>query len=489
MSSKSKSDKLPVILPLADREKLEQTVDLYNLSLKGKKIGCEDWVRAEKGLKKKVKQSNDYLISTFYESLVCKSGRVLYTAVCEAIETKLVGYKLLSSKGKFRLHPKPIDFSLLNLAIEFKPDGFLTLCKKALSELNGQLVGATLLQHGLANIQIADAPDNLCIYLNPLRWRGNITSNSFHTCLVATVRKIALVIIKTAYPEIQNKDLTESCVDRHMALDKVEVVYSHFQKWVTDTEVTKNLKYHDMFYLDDAISSFLCTVVPNALQAVLKSSNAKASTGKFLRKVEASKRLGNIHKAPEFSNEIIYLYKRHPSCKTKGHNILSATAYVECCRTDGKVPINVFHCTECKRWFIGQKSFQQYRMKYGLPFVDIEADEDVGRKYAFNTFDSFESQSILNLYGYNNVNANGPNEQQRHMLLAELIEFKLLSKNRIISHIEGLISLNGRKDGLARAVARWNTDLIFVNNYDLHRQAKVYGVILARAKQKHYRSV
>lgn len=82
------------------------------------------------------------------------------------------------------------------------------------------------------------------------------------------------------------------------------------------------------------------------------------------------------------------------------------------------------------------------------------------RKYNYNPF------SRLALYGYS-VGKNGLNDEGRKQILIYIIEHQVMTKSKIISHLQGLISLReNRTDAdFTSAISKWKKDIVFVNGY------------------------
>jgi len=78
----------------------------------------------------------------------------------------------------------------------------------------------------------------------------------------------------------------------------------------------------------------------------------------------------------------------------------------------------------------------------------------------------FRQYSELGLYGYK-VGASGVDRKKRHEILDYIIEKKILSRNKIISLLNGNISLRkGRSDrDFTKAIHDWEEDIEYVSNY------------------------
>lgn len=78
----------------------------------------------------------------------------------------------------------------------------------------------------------------------------------------------------------------------------------------------------------------------------------------------------------------------------------------------------------------------------------------------------FNPFSRLALYGYS-VGQKGLDDEERRKILAYVIDYQIMSKSKIISHLQGLISLRDKRTDadFSCAINKWQKDIIFVNEY------------------------
>ena len=84
-----------------------------------------------------------------------------------------------------------------------------------------------------------------------------------------------------------------------------------------------------------------------------------------------------------------------------------------------------------------------------------------------DVYDSFSSVSELALYGYSVGYTSYLTENDRHKILAYLIDNNIMKPYSIISHLQGQIRLKEKieyKD-YSRAIREWKNDIRFVDNY------------------------
>ena len=123
-----------------------------------------------------------------------------------------------------------------------------------------------------------------------------------------------------------------------------------------------------------------------------------------------------------------------------------------------------------------------YDKNNGYPFVDtqifrtfIKNHGKPAAVFSFNKYnlsngfdwDNLEMESALTMYGYNVSKKEGLSVTERQNLLAELIDFELLSVKQIVSHLKILInSRTGEKYIAARG--KWTVDKHYVENYKMN---------------------
>ena len=84
-------------------------------------------------------------------------------------------------------------------------------------------------------------------------------------------------------------------------------------------------------------------------------------------------------------------------------------------------------------------------------------------------------ESVLMQYGYNVSQTEGLSQRARQKILALLIDNKALSKSEIISYLDFFISQRATQSRMQLAIAKWETDREFVENYRTGEYTK-YGV-------------
>lgn len=147
------------------------------------------------------------------------------------------------------------------------------------------------------------------------------------------------------------------------------------------------------------------------------------------------------------------------------------TALVYCANRVEPVYIDVYYSKRQNKYFINEESYRQYRVRYGLPYVHLVADEYDGDM----DYGNLRKNSELNLYGYTVAKTAEMSTGERQRLLQQLMDNGLMSKHQIVNHLEWLIHRQSGRIKMEDACDCWREDLRFVNNYRLNAQRKIQG--------------
>ena len=128
-----------------------------------------------------------------------------------------------------------------------------------------------------------------------------------------------------------------------------------------------------------------------------------------------------------------------------------------------KVPAG--YCKECNVYFIFEDVYKQIQNR-GTPICrlyDWKAIESGA--HAGNMM--LAKESLLKQYGYN-VNSNeGLSSDRRKRILQILVDNHIMTKSEIISYLKFFISQRKNNSSMKMAVAKWNSDKEFIENYKM----------------------
>lgn len=179
----------------------------------------------------------------------------------------------------------------------------------------------------------------------------------------------------------------------------------------------------------------------------------------------------NKYHTPDPNNftpqDVLYIYKGNIRCHRYGHHIIQATAILHN-KTDNEVQLNVEYCTECKKFILEYTVFEQYRNRYGVLIGNFKmvVNGEFDGEY------DLAKESPLMLSGYNVSQRDGYTSRERHYILARIIHDGIMDKGEVIRYLSYFIHKNGAKPGNEVALAKWEEDLAFVQEYDISTQPK-----------------
>ena len=160
---------------------------------------------------------------------------------------------------------------------------------------------------------------------------------------------------------------------------------------------------------------------------------------------------------------IVLSNTRH--CSYKNHNTTDVTIQVPVVKNDGHVTdikILASYCKECNRYTILKEDFKKID---GIILCEII---DETNPYNNDTVDEFvleQRESILYKYGYNVQSKINLSSQQRHIILASVIEANILTRRQIIDHLTTLIERGSKIPNWKEATSKWKEDKYYVQSY------------------------
>lgn len=149
-------------------------------------------------------------------------------------------------------------------------------------------------------------------------------------------------------------------------------------------------------------------------------------------------------------------------CQGKGHPIERLTGIlVSLSRKPVRVTIG--YCQKCRKYFVGEVAFRACCKEHG-PLLGNYRFARTGRGDG-GWFEELASESVPRLYGYTVNKSDGLTPGQRRLILASLMDRRVVSQAYLIRLLELNIK-NGRKLKYKEAAcAKWESDLEWVKRY------------------------
>ncbi len=146
------------------------------------------------------------------------------------------------------------------------------------------------------------------------------------------------------------------------------------------------------------------------------------------------------------------------------HNVESVT--IKALNAQGTlITFNAFYCHNCNEYYTTRENIEKNFTLNRYPLIRFN--------FHFRQAYARREESELMMYGYT-VKEGELSANQRQNLLARLITFGFLDKSYITGFIKYLINNNGRRANMKSAVEKWQSDLEFVQNFNIGTQRTVY---------------
>jgi hypothetical protein len=166
-------------------------------------------------------------------------------------------------------------------------------------------------------------------------------------------------------------------------------------------------------------------------------------------------------------------------CHKKHHTVQQVDALINVINPDGNLircEIPASFCKDCGIYFILESTYQKLK-NYGTIACRVTdektylSDSTSGSSFRMN----LATESILMQYGYNVRQTSSLTAEQRRNILKMLIDHNICSKDKVISHLDHMISLFGKQNTnkLDLAISKWQSDRDSISDYKVGSNRKV----------------
>ncbi len=108
--------------------------------------------------------------------------------------------------------------------------------------------------------------------------------------------------------------------------------------------------------------------------------------------------------------------------------------------------------------------FRSFVKEYGKPELRLSFDESTAKGLSF---DGLRVESILHAYGYSVAESDSLTEEERHELLAEIVDLELLTIPYIVRLLDFFIRTH-TSDKYYYARNKWTRDISYISNYNVN---------------------
>lgn len=157
-------------------------------------------------------------------------------------------------------------------------------------------------------------------------------------------------------------------------------------------------------------------------------------------------------------------------CTNGKHELKDVNAKIRVVTPIGDVQtVNILaaYCFDCNSYFVLKRDFKTAKEvgRILCPVIDMTAKSNGENNYKPNK--GYVGESRIHQMGYNVRKGNDLTTEQRHILIANMLENTNISKQEILSSITRPMLQHQNQPNYANAVNAWKEDIDFVKNYKL----------------------
>lgn len=156
-------------------------------------------------------------------------------------------------------------------------------------------------------------------------------------------------------------------------------------------------------------------------------------------------------------------------CSFGDHSVKDVKIAIPVLHSDGKVSSTVLlasYCDTCKKYTVLKSDFDNIDGIVMCEIIDqtsVSVNNTNGDELEFK-----QRESILYRYGYNVKSKSSITTEQRHIILASVIEAGILSRRQVIDHLSMLIYRGSKIPSWHEATQKWKNDRMYVQTYRLN---------------------
>ena len=226
------------------------------------------------------------------------------------------------------------------------------------------------------------------------------------------------------------------------------------------------------------------------------ASHKKSKTDRSKQPAAPKREQESVQEFEYRKGKIVYRLERHTfltrshfvSCTAHHHNLIDIYGRVAVVMSDKirDVRFPATYCQTCDKFFILEHVYQWLRA-HGRVLCKVVTQDYWTPKLipliqAANPYGDLESK--LHALGYN-VNAQvGLSKAQRRALLRQIIVNHEMTRSEVESHLAYLIRRNQSNANFQRAIDKWYSDLLYIENLDFNYSR--IPMTAVRVKRRHY---
>lgn len=172
------------------------------------------------------------------------------------------------------------------------------------------------------------------------------------------------------------------------------------------------------------------------------------------------------------NNHILYIGRGTTQCRTKKHQIIPVTGILSNLR--GKpIKINIAYCKQCCRYFISTDEFRHYQDLYGALLGNVRLENYYAENQSnIGPYGNLACESVLKLFGYSVSQSEDLSDYERHLILSNLMNRKIIEKTHILEYLHFFINTSVGRRNMSLAREKWEDDMDWVRDYEIDTQKK-----------------
>lgn len=135
-----------------------------------------------------------------------------------------------------------------------------------------------------------------------------------------------------------------------------------------------------------------------------------------------------------------------------------------------RIDVTISYCRECNKYIMLKNDYTKITGTIMCQIIDETVKVD---SVAQDNLTNQQRKSMLYNYGYNVSAQNNLSDKNRRIILASVVEAKILTRVQVEDHLQVLIDRGSKIPSWGEAVQKWKRDKNFIQNYKTENLPRV----------------
>lgn len=135
-----------------------------------------------------------------------------------------------------------------------------------------------------------------------------------------------------------------------------------------------------------------------------------------------------------------------------------------------RIDVTISYCRECNKYIMLKNDYTKITGTIMCQIIDETVKVD---SVAQDNLTNQQRKSMLYNYGYNVSAQNNLSDKNRRIILASVVEAKILTRVQVEDHLQVLIDRGSKIPSWGEAVQKWKRDKHFIQNYKTENLPRV----------------